>query len=119
LTANRTRKGLLYGKMNLTQYSEIIESTKALVFFGTPHQGADVATWSTYLTNVSKAIGLRSSTVLKELERWSTTLLELNKLFSEQISELMVTTFFELEDTYGVRVRRLPQWVCCTGANKN
>jgi hypothetical protein len=105
--------------MNPTQYSEIIESTKALVFFGTPHQGADVATWSTYLTNVSKAIGIQSSTVLKELKRWSTTLLELNRLFSEQISELMVTTFFELEDTYGVRVCKLPHRVCSTGADNS
>ncbi|GKZ81458.1 hypothetical protein AnigIFM56816_005979 [Aspergillus niger] len=90
--------------MNLAQFGDLIESIKSLIFFGTPHQGADIATWVTFLTNVSRAIGIKSSDVLQELQRWSNSLLDLNRLFSQQIADLKVTTFFELEDTYGVRV---------------
>lgn len=91
--------------MNPTLYKDIVDSTQALVFFGTPHQGAEVATWAGYLSHISKAVGVRSSAVTDELKTWSPTLLELNTLFSEKISDLSVSTFFELEVTHGVKVR--------------
>ena len=90
--------------MNPTLYGDIVDSTKALIFFGTPHQGANIAAWATFLSHVSKAVGVRSSAVTEDLQAWSKPLIDLNKLFSEKITQLDVTTFFELEDTYGVKV---------------
>ena len=85
-------------------YGELFNSVKSIAFFGTPHQGADAATWSTYLSHVSKAVGIRSTTVTKELQRWSSKLTELTVLFSEQVPELLITTFYETRPTYGVIV---------------
>jgi hypothetical protein len=94
----------VYGKMKPTLYSDLISSVRSLVFFGTPHQGADIATWGTFLSHVSTAFRVRSTQALEELGKWSPTLLQLNTLFAEQAADQNVTTFFERQKTYGVMV---------------
>ena len=77
---------------------------KSIFFFGTPHQGADVAIWAGYLSHISSAVGIRRANVTKELQTWSKPLVELTTLFSEQIPDLFITTFFETQPVYGVIV---------------
>jgi hypothetical protein len=95
----------VYAQSRLTLYGDIYSSTKSIYFFGTPHQGADAGTWLTYLGNISKAVGIRRANVTSELQRWSKPLVELSTLFSEQIPDLLIITFFEEKTTYGVIVR--------------
>jgi hypothetical protein len=75
------------------------------VFFGTPHQGADSAVWATYLGKIGRSIGLRSTQVTEELQRWSDPLVELTTTFSEIAPNYQITTFFEQQLTHGVMVR--------------
>lgn len=80
----------------------------ALVFFGTPHQGANIADWGTYLSKISRVVGIRSSTVLEELGLWSKPILDLNNLFCEQAADQNVSTFWEMEKYHGVQVSIFP-----------
>jgi hypothetical protein len=84
----------------------------ALVFFGTPHQGANIADWTKYLGKISRVIGIRSSTVTAELGLWSKPILDLNNLFTEQAADQNVSTFWEMEKYLGVQVCQpiLYQW---------
>lgn len=85
-------------------YGDILRATQALVFFGTPHQGADIAVWGAYLGGVGRAIGLRNTQVVDELERWSDPLVELTVTFAELAPRYEITTFFETKKTHGVMV---------------
>jgi len=100
---------LVYAKARQFLYQDIFESVKSIIFFGTPHEGANVAIWATYLGHISKAVGIRHANVTKELQTWSNTLTELTTLFSEQIPDLLITTFFETQPAYGVIVRETKQ----------
>ena len=97
-------QALVYARLKPTLYSSIVDATKAVLFLGTPHQGADIASWVKAMGGLSKSIGLRSTTVMHQLSRWSEPLIELSTLFSEQISDLQVTTFYEKLPTYGIVV---------------
>jgi len=87
-------------------YGDIYDSVRSIFFFGTPHQGAEAAIWATYLGHISKAVGIRRANVTKELQTWSVPLTELTVLFSEQIPDLLITSFFETQPVYGVVVSR-------------
>jgi hypothetical protein len=88
-------------------YASILNSTKYLVFFGTPHQGADVAVWATYLGNLGQGLGFGSNPVTQDLKRWSTPLVELAVNFGQIASRFDIVTFFEQSETYGVMVRNV------------
>jgi hypothetical protein len=85
-------------------YGDIYSSVKSILFFGTPHQGANAAIWATYLGHISKAVGIRRTNVTKELKTWSNTLVELTRLFSEQAPDLFITSFFEMQPVSGIIV---------------
>ncbi|KAF8859461.1 hypothetical protein BDZ45DRAFT_673223, partial [Acephala macrosclerotiorum] len=87
-----------------SQYGNILDSTKAIVFFGTPHQGADTATWAAFLGGLSKAIRIRNTEVVEELKRWSNPLVELTTTFAELAPRFQITTFFEELATNGILV---------------
>ena len=96
-------------------YGDILRSTQSIVFFGTPHQGSDVAVWAGYLEAIGKPIGARDTVVSKELQRWSKPLVEQTTLFSEIAPNFAITTFYESLPFYGVIVRILiilqSQWL--------
>ncbi|KAI1130691.1 hypothetical protein F5Y10DRAFT_106906 [Nemania abortiva] len=85
-------------------YGEILEATKAIVFFGTPHQGADAAAWAAMLGGLGKIIGLQSTEVVEELKRWSDPLVELTTTFSELLPRFDITTYCETKKTNGILV---------------
>lgn len=95
----------MHAKARSDQYGDILEATKAIVFFGTPHQGSDTATWMTYLCAISRGLGVKSAKVTHELERWSDPLVELTTNFSELAPRFLISTFFEEQKTNGVLVR--------------
>ncbi len=85
-------------------YGDIYESAKSITFFGTPHQGANIAEWAGYLEKISKIVGVSRSNVLRELETWSPTLLNLSRTFNEQIPRLLINSFYEKQPYQGIYV---------------
>jgi hypothetical protein len=85
-------------------YGDILSSTKAILFFGTPHQGADSAVWAAYLGNLARGLGFRTAEVTQELQRWSNPLVELTTSFSGLAQKFFISTFFQLWDTCGIKV---------------
>jgi hypothetical protein len=95
---------LVLAQARQSLYGDIYESAKSITFFGTPHQGANVAEWAGYLEKISKIVGVSRSNVLKELETWSPTLLNLSRTFSEQIPRLLINSFYEKQPYQGIYV---------------
>ncbi len=93
------KKMLLLPPKNRKQET-IIESTKGIVFLGTPHIGSNLAG---YLNSLIKCFGLpghllaRPNQILGELESNATQLHELNDLFTSQFEKLKLKAkvFFE------------------------
>lgn len=91
-----------------TQYENITESTKAILFFGTPHGGSDLAKWATLLGKVSSSLGfVGPSKATKDLQTWSPELKDLAIDFIDKAADLQITTFFETESLKGVLVRNI------------
>lgn len=103
-------QALNYAHARYGLYGSILDSTKAVVFFGTPHQGADTAVWATFLGNVGKAVRLRNTEVVEELKRWSNPLVDLTRTFSELAPRFSVSTYFEKKTTNGILVSLLLSW---------
>ncbi|KAI1112902.1 hypothetical protein F5Y14DRAFT_463011 [Nemania sp. NC0429] len=84
------KRALLYSNDLRTSqhedYRSIYVSTYGIVFLGTPHTGADIATWGTVLQAMSDAVVPRSffqseSVLLKTLKRDNETLQNINNHF--------------------------------------
>ena len=86
-------------------YGSILDSTRAIIFFGTPHQGSDTAVWGGHLSKLSRVLGMTASTSTDELQRWSNPLKDLTRIFSEIAPDFEITTFYEEKALYGVKVR--------------
>jgi hypothetical protein len=85
-------------------YGDILNSTRCLIFFGTPHQGADTAIWATYLGNLAQGLGIKSTNVTQELKRWSVPLVELQVNFAQLAPRFLIRSFFETRPKFGILV---------------
>jgi len=94
----------VYAHARSNIYGDILNAVHSIVFFGTPHQGSGAATLGTFLTRLSRGLGIHSANVLTELETWSSPLVELTTSFAQLAPKYEITTFFEEQDTHGVRV---------------
>ena len=66
------------------------------VFFGTPHKGANVATWGRQISNIAQAILHRPpANFLKILERHSPDLLKVSEDFRPYAMRYAITSFYE------------------------
>lgn len=76
------------------QYPGIVDSTKSIMFLGTPHAGGDLAVWARLLGRLSAGLQLneRSS---DDFKTWSGTLMDLATNFVDRAPNLKITTFFE------------------------
>ncbi|OHE97572.1 hypothetical protein CORC01_07187 [Colletotrichum orchidophilum] len=83
-------------------YGDILQSTNAIVFFGTPHQGSDLAVWASFLGGLGRVVRLRNTRVVDDLKRWSNPLVELTTAFAEMWERFDITTFYETKKTHGV-----------------
>ncbi|EHK21338.1 uncharacterized protein TRIVIDRAFT_70307 [Trichoderma virens Gv29-8] len=82
------------------QYHNIVTSTIGIVFMGTPHRGADIVNWTSFLTNAIKAVSgnqIVRTDLLKELNTHSLTLLEISKSFLPRSSNLSIMSFIETQ----------------------
>ena len=83
------------------EFRSFSDTTRGVVFIGTPHTGSDLASLSRYLGFI-----LRLSAAAKELQPLSAQLLELNTWYRENHRRLGVATqvYFETQTTKGVWV---------------
>lgn len=83
------------------EYADFVKRVRGIVFFGTPHTGSGVASYSLALRKV-----LRSSPAIDELRRNSALLRELNMWFRRSIAEhpLPISVYYETQPTRGFRV---------------
>jgi len=96
------KKALIIASGRRSQYGNILESTRHLMFFGTPHQGT--TSTAGFLRRLGAVLSADAS-VLRELELWSSQVLETNSAFLTEIApKFTITTYWEREKISGVQV---------------
>ncbi|KAK0509728.1 hypothetical protein JMJ35_008122 [Cladonia borealis] len=79
-------------------YGNIVNSTKGVVFLGTPHGGSKLAAWGTLLSNVVNSVTFGQAVrkdLLKNLERDSAVLEEISRQFVQRAESLQIMSFYE------------------------
>ena len=72
--------------------------SKAVIFFGTPHRGADAASWANFAAQALRALQMGTATntsLLSDLRKNSETLGQTSQQFVERGSTLRMKTFYE------------------------
>ena len=73
--------------------------SKGIVFMGTPHHGADAASYGNFAARALKAIQMGTATnrnLISDLKKNSPALWQITQQFVERASTLMIKTFYEL-----------------------
>jgi hypothetical protein len=84
-------------------YKGILSSVSGVIFFGTPHQGSDIANFADVLLTISSKFG-GSHHLVKALKRNSDKLFDNSKQFVDRGHALKIRTFYETEPYGGVIV---------------
>ena len=86
---------------NNLRWQKIVDKTKGIIFLSTPHSGADLASWTKY---ISSLVGATVS--LKELQAHDSRLLELNEVYrnQERLSQIPIEVYYEKQETMGFLV---------------
>jgi hypothetical protein len=89
-------------------YGKIIESTCAVMFLATPHQGADLAA---LLNPVLKYMlpGKSSKRFISDMKKGSSTLYELNDQFRHLSKKLVIFSFYETVKTKFLKLEKVSQ----------
>ncbi|KAL4943815.1 hypothetical protein BDV06DRAFT_220878 [Aspergillus oleicola] len=95
------KSAIKYAYVQPDLYGNIVDSTKAIVFFSTPHQGADAGAWNAIFASFQQA-KIQDAVVAQELTVWSSMLIELTTGFAGIARNIQITTFFETIATNGV-----------------
>ncbi|KAI9665348.1 MAG: hypothetical protein M1831_001785 [Alyxoria varia] len=105
LNDERVAVALIMAQNCPNKYGNILNLTRHIFFFGTPHQGAQKSAILDFLNNLASSLQLsNSNSATKELRLWSDSLLETLVYFSSIVSKLSFTTFWETKPTKGVQV---------------
>jgi len=81
-------------------FSSIAKGITAVVFLGTPHQGAQLAN----LLDLVLTVSFSSRKFVKQLACNSDTIMEINDSFRHQSKGLKLISFFETQNTRGKKV---------------
>jgi pimeloyl-ACP methyl ester carboxylesterase len=84
-------------------YGDIVDSTRAIIFFSTPHQGTSQEAWKAFFARLGQS-KIEESNVISELEVWSDMLAELTTEFADLATQINITSFYERRLTEGVMV---------------
>jgi hypothetical protein len=82
------------------RYHQLLEQVFGIAFFGTPHTGSSIASWSTILSKILRAASLGTSTntqLSKDLESNSKILDKISKSFVERGKRLEIFSFYEVD----------------------
>lgn len=98
------KKAMIIAHERSSIYGTVLNSVRALVLFGVPHRGSDLAYWSTFAARLLNTVqlGLRTNTSFVEaLARNSQTFTDISQSFIERAAPLKIRTFYETEKLYG------------------
>lgn len=100
------KKALIIANERLSQYSSLLHSVSAMVLFGVPHRGADVAYWANFAANVLSASHLGANpNFVKTLQKNSRAFADISQQFIERAAHLKkIYTFYELDKLYNTLV---------------
>jgi hypothetical protein len=92
---------MLRNARDYVKWNVIASQTKGIVFFSTPHSGADLASWIQHIGGI-----LRTTVSVEELEAHHSRLRELNLLYrnDEQFSQVPMLIYCETRPTGSVLV---------------
>ncbi|KXS98970.1 hypothetical protein AC578_4979 [Pseudocercospora eumusae] len=102
------RNPLIFALIIAHERQELYESVgpmvKGIMFFGTPHRGSEIASWSTIFSNLASltTAGQIRSDLLKNLESSSSTLRDISTQFVSRATGLQIVTFYEQEKLKGL-----------------
>ena len=69
---------------------------KGVIFMGTPHRGANAASWATFAAQVLNALGMGTNPyLLSDIRKNSETLRQISQQFVERGYTLVMKTFYE------------------------
>jgi len=80
---------------NNPQYAELHKGIKAVVFLGTPHRGADLAS----ILDAVLTVSFSSRTFVTQLKPNSEAIKSINHNFIHRVSSLKLVSFFETDNT--------------------
>jgi hypothetical protein len=105
-TYNRLAADWLTGPQALVKaqsnpaYTSIMESTHSVIFFGTPHQGSELASWGTILQNIGTVLSYQQrSPLLETLKANCPKLEDLRDDFRHQAIRYKIVSCFEQKAT--------------------
>jgi hypothetical protein len=71
---------------------------RGVIFMGTPHRGADAASWANFVAQALKALQMGTAanrSLLSDLKKNSEALRQISQQFVERGSTLKIKTFYE------------------------
>jgi hypothetical protein len=89
-------------------YGDLLNCVKAVVFFGVPHRGADLAYWATFASKILQITQpgfATNSNFVKALQKNSPAFGQISEGFIERGDKLKIRTFYETELLYNQLVR--------------
>lgn len=93
------------GEANL---EKVFQSTRGIIFMGTPHSGADLADWGRTLATYLKVIRQTNSTIVGVLQRKSEVLSAVQQRFQQSLlkpdTHIRIYCFFEEKAVVGVGI---------------
>ncbi|KAK4140980.1 Alpha/Beta hydrolase protein [Dichotomopilus funicola] len=96
------KQALKHAKDKRPRFSDIHTNTTGLIFFATPHRGADAARWAAIVMDIASSMSLRpSSGFLNALQTDSETLLSVSEDFLPLAGSVQLVSFWE-EHTHPV-----------------
>jgi len=93
------KKALILAHERSGSYGGLLEMSKGVIFMGTPHRGADAASWASIVARALGALQMGTGTnknLLSDLQRNSGALWQISQQFVERASTLKIRTFYEV-----------------------
>jgi ankyrin repeat protein len=93
------KKALIIAK-DQRYYSNILDKSRGIIFFGTPHRGSRVASWATIMSNFINTCSFHKpmrNQLFKVLSQNSAVLADVSTSFKSLALDLQIVTFYETE----------------------
>jgi hypothetical protein len=81
-------------------YQTIFQSTRAILFMGTPHKGSSKATLGKLFAHIASAVIMPNKELLRTLERDSKVLQDVTFSWKHHYPGLQIASCYELRPTY-------------------
>ena len=114
------KKALILASEQKDQYGSLLQQTAAVVFMGTPHRGADIADWMSYLAHglyLAQFGGGTNRELLACLKKDSPVLTEISRRFAACCQDLKILSFYETRRCNGKLVSDLNIFVLSFKSN--